>query len=117
MSRTFSTKNGSVELEPEGPPDPDDRVLGEAAGRGHRPRAPVGGVLGPCLQRAGDDGLHLVIGDLARLTRARGVAQGFQTALEEARTPFAHRLDGHRLLGRHGGVGEAGGTIQDDAGS
>jgi hypothetical protein len=36
----------------------------------------VGCVRGPCPQRAGDDGLHLVIGDLAWLHGARGVSPG-----------------------------------------
>jgi len=82
-----------VGLQPERPPNPDDGILVEPAGLGHGPGAPVGGVIGASFQRPGDHLLHLLVGDLARLTRARCVRQSPRTTCQDPFPPLVHGLD------------------------
>jgi hypothetical protein len=126
MSRTFSTKNGSVEslkfsckwgFAPEGPPDAHDGVLGQAGGGGHGAGAPVGRLRGPRLQGPGHDGFDLRVGDGAGRPATGCIPQRLQAALHKALPPFTDGLDGYPLSGGHGRIAQAAGTIQDDAGS
>jgi len=104
-----------VDLQPERPPNPDDGILVEPAGLGDGPGTLVGGVLGTSLQSPGDHFLHLLVGDLARLTRARCVHHSPQATSQEPFPPLAHGLDRHRAPCRDRGVVQPAGTIQYDA--
>jgi len=104
-----------VGIQPECPANPDDDTLVEPAGLNNGPGAPAGGVLGTSFHGPGDHLLHLLVGDLARLTRARCVPPippSDLSGIVPATCPRS--LDRHRALCRDRGVAQPTGTIQDD---
>ena len=81
-----------VGLEAESPPDPRDRRLRHARGRGHRPRRPVRVLPRPALfQGLGDDQLDLLIGDLPRGAWPRVITQALQPGHREPAPPCTSR--------------------------
>ena len=74
------------------------------------------GVLGPGLQRAGDDGLDFRIGEFAGLAGAGRITQRAEPAVQETLPPLAHGLESHPSFSHNRGVAQAGGAIQNDPG-
>ena len=79
MSRTFSTKNGSLEslkvffpvrLEAEGLPDAFDGAMGKPDLPSHQPGAPLGGRFGLLFQSLCNHRFDLAVGDSPRRAAA-----------------------------------------------
>ena len=103
-----------VRFEPERLPDPAHRGLRQSGLFGHRRPRPVGGIRRRALQRGHQHRLDLLIADRAWPTRAGIVTQTVEAILEEALTPFTHRLRPHPHLGSHFLVGFTCRTTQHD---
>ena len=87
-------------LQPERPPDPQHRVLGQTDLARHRTRRPVRRVFGRALQRADDHLLDLLVGDRARAPRPRFVEQPIEPMLGEPIAPLGdHRTARGEPLG------------------
>jgi hypothetical protein len=106
----------AVELQAVGVPDPVHGVVAEAAGFGHAPGAPVGGVLGHLPQGHGQDRLDLVIADAAGRSTAGFIEEPSQAALDIAGAPLADGVVRDSQLPGHLSAGEAVGAAKDDAG-
>ena len=106
-----------VRLEPERPPDPADGRLGQAAGRGHPPRAPVGRGRRFGLRRPGDDPLDVRVGDAPRGARPRLVRQPVEPAGDEPGPPGADGRGAEAQPPGHDAVVRLVGAGEDDAGA
>jgi len=104
-----------VGLQAERLPNAKDCRLVQPRGLGHQTRAPVRRLTRPALQRRGDHLLHLRVGDLARLARARGIEQSVQPLLDKAAAPLAYRLYRHATTLRNLPIGRPLCTRQHDA--
>src|SRR5207245_742990 len=94
-----------------------DGVVAQPAGLGHRPSAPVRGVLGSRLQGLDEDLFDLFVGDLARRSRALLVQESRQPQRNVARAPLSYRLICNPKLTGNCRIGDLVGAAQDDAGA
>jgi hypothetical protein len=108
----------AMRLQPEHLKEAMDAGLGDAGLRGQPAHTPVGGaVLGFLVQRRGQEPGDPLIVDRARLARAQFVVQTRDALLDEAAAPLADGRVGHAEPLRHGAVGDAIGTCQNQAGA
>lgn len=105
---------GRPRYEPEGPPYTGNRRLAHTCRSRHVPRRPVGGACRLLDQRLHDQGLDVVVPELAGHTRPRFVVQPVETLDGESPPPLADRGRVPSQPHRHLGVAESLGALQDD---
>ena len=124
MSRTLSTKSGSLEslkvsercgCTLKAAHIRRDRRVRQPALAGHRTERPVGRVGRRRLQRPLDDRGHLLVRERSRPSRTRLIRKSVDALLQEAAAPLADRVLVHAEFDCHRLIGQAVCAAQDHA--
>ncbi len=106
---------GSVRLQTEGVPDPQDARIADAAGGGHAAGTPMSGITWSRFQSLHDNSLDLLVTNLPGSTRSGFIEQAGQAPLNESVAPFPNGLAVEAQLFGNLDVRVTVGAAQDDA--